>query len=42
MGCPTQWIQWMSKLQTNIVTSTMEAEYTALSIALRASIFVVA
>jgi hypothetical protein len=35
MGCP---IQWMSKLQTNIATSTMEAEYTALSIALRAAI----
>jgi hypothetical protein len=32
MGCP---IQWTSKLQTNIATSTMEAEYTALSIALR-------
>jgi hypothetical protein len=35
MGCP---IQWTSKLQTNIATSTMEAEYTALSIALRAAI----
>ena len=35
MGCP---IQWMSKLQPNIATSTMEAEYTALSIALRAAI----
>ena len=35
MDCP---IQWMSKLQTNIATSTMEAEYTALSIALRAAI----
>ncbi len=35
MGCP---IQWMSKLQTNIATSTMEAEYTALSIALRHAI----
>jgi hypothetical protein len=35
MGCP---IQWMSKLQSNIATSTMEAEYTALSIALRAAI----
>jgi hypothetical protein len=35
MGCP---IQWMSKLQSNIATSTMEAEYTALSIALRAVI----
>jgi hypothetical protein len=28
----------MSKLQTNIATSTMEVEYTALCIALRASI----
>ncbi|KAG7343789.1 reverse transcriptase RNA-dependent DNA polymerase [Nitzschia inconspicua] len=35
MGCP---IQWLSKLQPNIATSTMEAEYTALSIALRAAI----
>jgi hypothetical protein len=35
MGCP---IQWTSKLQTNIAKSTMEAEYTALSIALRAAI----
>jgi hypothetical protein len=35
MGCP---MQSMSKLQTNIVTSTMEAEYTVLSIALRAAI----
>jgi hypothetical protein len=35
MGYP---IQWMSKLETNIATSTMEAEYTALSIALRAAI----
>lgn len=35
MGCP---IQWMSKLQPNIATSTMEAEYTALSIALRTAI----
>jgi hypothetical protein len=35
MGCP---IQWTSKLQTNIATSTMEAEYTALSIALRTAI----
>jgi len=32
MGCP---VQWLSKLQSNIATSTMEAEYTALSIALR-------
>jgi hypothetical protein len=29
MGCP---IQLTSKLQTNIATSTMEAEYTALRI----------
>jgi hypothetical protein len=35
MGCP---IQWTSKVQTNIATSTMEAQYTALSIALRAAI----
>jgi hypothetical protein len=35
MGYP---IQWTSKLQTNIATSTMEAEHTALSIALRAAI----
>jgi hypothetical protein len=35
MGCP---IQWMSKLQTNIATSTMEAEYTALRVALRTAI----
>jgi hypothetical protein len=34
MGCP---IQWMLKLQSNIATSTMEVEYTALSIALRAA-----
>lgn len=35
MGCP---IIWCSKLQTCIATSTMEAEYTALSMALRAAI----
>jgi E3 ubiquitin-protein ligase DOA10 len=35
MGCP---IQWISKLQTNIPTSTMEAECTSLSVALRAVI----
>jgi hypothetical protein len=35
MGCP---IQWTSKIQTNIATSTMEAEYTALSVALRSAI----
>ena len=32
MGCP---VQWTSKLQPCIATSTMEAEYTALSMALR-------
>jgi Reverse transcriptase (RNA-dependent DNA polymerase) len=35
MGCP---IQWLSKLQPNIATSTMEAEYIALSVALRYAI----
>jgi hypothetical protein len=35
MGCP---IAWKSKLQTDIATSTMEAEYSALSMALRAAI----
>jgi hypothetical protein len=35
MGCP---IQWMCKLQTNIATSSKEAEYTALSVALRPAI----
>jgi hypothetical protein len=35
MGCP---ITWKSKLQTDIATSTMEAEYSALSMALRATI----
>jgi len=35
MGCG---VQWSSKLQTNIATSTMEAEYTALSTALRTAI----
>jgi hypothetical protein len=35
MGCP---IAWMSKLQTDIATSTMEAEHSALSVALRAAI----
>jgi hypothetical protein len=35
MGCP---VQWMSKLQTNIATSTMEAESIALRIAIRAAI----
>jgi hypothetical protein len=31
-------IEWKSKLQTDIATSTMEAEYSALSMALRAAI----
>ena len=35
MGCS---IIWCSKLQTCIATSTMESEYTALSMALRAAI----
>ena len=35
MGCP---VEWKSRLQTDIATSTMEAEYSALSIALRAAI----
>ena len=35
MGCP---VHWVSKLQTDIATSTMEAEYSALSMALRAAI----
>mmetsp|Transcript_26718 Transcript_26718/g.63721 ORF Transcript_26718/g.63721 Transcript_26718/m.63721 type:complete len:423 (-) Transcript_26718:138-1406(-) len=35
MGCP---VQWASKLQPCIATSTMEAEYTALSMALRVAI----
>ncbi len=35
MGCP---VQWSSKLQSTIATSTMEAEYTALSMALRVAI----
>jgi hypothetical protein len=35
MGCP---VQWVSKLQTDIATSTMEAEYSALSMALRSAI----
>ena len=35
MGCP---VEWKSKLQTDIATSTMEAEYSALSMALRAAI----
>ena len=35
MGCP---IVWISKLQNNISTSTMESEYTALSMALRTAI----
>ena len=35
MGCP---VEWKSRLQTDIATSTMEAEYSALSMALRAAI----
>ena len=35
MGCS---VVWCSKLQTSIATSTMESEYTALSMALRAAI----
>ena len=35
MGCP---VIWCSKLQPCIATSTMEAEYTALSMSLRATI----
>ena len=35
MGCP---VIWASKLQANIATSTMESEYTALSMALREAI----
>lgn len=35
MGCT---VIWCSKLQTSIATSTMESEYTALSMALRAAI----
>lgn len=35
MGCP---VVWKSKLQTDIATSTMEAEYSALSMAMRAAI----
>ena len=34
-GCP---VLWVSKLQTTIATSTMESEYTALSMSLRALI----
>ena len=34
-NCP---VMWVSKLQTSIATSTMESEYTALSMALRAFI----
>jgi hypothetical protein len=35
MGCS---VLWKSQLQTSIATSTMESEYIALSIALRAAI----
>ena len=34
-NCP---VLWVSKLQSTIATSTMESEYTALSMALRAAI----
>ena len=35
LGCP---VVWCSKLQPRIATSTMESEYTALSMSLRAAI----
>ena len=35
MGCP---ILWQSKLQVDIATSTMEAEYSALSMAMRSAL----
>ena len=35
MGCP---ILWVARLQKSIATSTMESEYTALSMSLRAAI----
>ena len=35
MGCP---VLWVARLQTSIATSTMESEYTALSMSLRAAI----
>ena len=35
MGCP---VIWCSKLQPYIATSTMESEYTALSMSLQAAI----
>jgi hypothetical protein len=38
-GCP---VLWVSKLQSTIATSTMESEYTALSMALRAAIPLIA
>jgi hypothetical protein len=38
-GCP---VLWVSKMQSTIATSTMESEYTALSMALRAAIPLIA
>jgi hypothetical protein len=38
-GCP---VLWVSKLQSTIATSTMESEYTALSMALCAAIPLIA
>jgi hypothetical protein len=38
-GCP---VLWVSKLQSTTATSTMESEYTALSMALRAAITLIA
>jgi hypothetical protein len=38
-GCP---VLWVSKLQSTIAASTMESEYTALSMALRAAIPLIA
>ena len=35
MGCP---VLWVARLQTSIATSTMESEYTGLSMALCAAI----
>jgi hypothetical protein len=38
-GCP---VLWVSKLQSTIATSTMESEYTSLSMALHAAIPLIA